>query len=735
MGMQLWAGIECTVNRVGDRYFEQLGRTGHDQRIEDLDLFASLGVSSIRYPVLWERTAPHGLSRAAWVWSDRRLNRLAELGIRPIVGLVHHGSGPRDTSLVDPDFPARLAEFAAAVARRYPWVSAYTPVNEPLTTARFSGLYGHWYPHGKDDKSFLKALSIQCRAVVLSMQAIRTVHPTAQLIQTEDQGRTFSTPALASQAHLENERRLLSYDLLTGRVNAAHPLLPYLLANGMTDADLAWFQGAGCPPDILGLNYYLTSDRLLDERLDRYPASSHGGNDRQAYADVPAVRAWADGITGFEQLLTSLWERYRIPLAITEVHLGCTREEQLRWLWEAWSDATAARARGADVQAITAWSVLGAFDWNSLVTSESGFYEPGVFDVRGTVPRATALADMLRSLKTTGGFEHPLLNTEGWWRRPSRFHFPAVGTDRRRLEREGSHPVRSGGSSKRQPLVIIGANGTLARAFSRICGERAIDHVALSRRDVDIADHQAVNRLLIDLQPWAVVNAAGYVKVDDAETDRDQCLKVNTVGAERLASACAQLGVRFLTYSSDLVFNGSQSVPYLESHPVDPLNVYGRSKAEAERLVLRSWPLSLVIRTSAFFGPWDSSNFVHHVLGRLVEGRPVEVSQAVVSPTYVPDLVHASLDLLIDGEEGLWHLANRGAVSWGHLAKTSASLAGLDATLVEEQPVHAVTSGAIRPKYSALSSERGVLLPPWEQSLDRYIHDWRHQWPFDSRVA
>jgi dTDP-4-dehydrorhamnose reductase len=148
MALELWGGVECTVNRVGDRYFEQLTRNGHDARIDDLDRFASLGITAIRYPVLWERTAPNGLSRASWDWADRRLNRLHELGIQPIIGLVHHGSGPRDTSLIDPDFPARLAEFAGAVARRYPWVSAYTPVNEPLTTARFSGMYGHWYPHG-----------------------------------------------------------------------------------------------------------------------------------------------------------------------------------------------------------------------------------------------------------------------------------------------------------------------------------------------------------------------------------------------------------------------------------------------------------------------------------------------------------------------------------------------------------------------------------------------------------
>lgn len=147
--LDIWAGVECTVNRVGDDFFDQLEASGHADRLVDLDQFAALGITRIRYPVLFERVAPNGLESADWSWSDERLERLRELGIGPIVGLVHHGSGPRSTSLLDPEFPAQLAAFAAAVARRYPWVDAYTPVNEPLTTARFSGLYGHWYPTHK----------------------------------------------------------------------------------------------------------------------------------------------------------------------------------------------------------------------------------------------------------------------------------------------------------------------------------------------------------------------------------------------------------------------------------------------------------------------------------------------------------------------------------------------------------------------------------------------------------
>ena len=170
--LALWGGVECTVNRVRERCFNQLERSGHAGRISDLDLFASLGIAALRYPALWELVAPEGVDRADWSWLDARLARLQALGIEPILGLVHHGSGPRHTSLLDPGFANGLATFAGAVARRYPWVRDYTPVNEPNTTARFSALYGVWYPHARSDAAYVRALLNECRATALSMQAM-----------------------------------------------------------------------------------------------------------------------------------------------------------------------------------------------------------------------------------------------------------------------------------------------------------------------------------------------------------------------------------------------------------------------------------------------------------------------------------------------------------------------------------------------------------------------------------
>src|SRR5215213_620381 len=189
--LELWGGVECTINRVGDRFFSQLARNGHRQSLGDLDRFAELEIGKLRFPILWEELAPDSLEEIDWEKIDMQLERLRELNIEPIAGLVHHGSGPRYTSLIDPEFPEKLASFARAVAERYPWIRAYTPVNEPLTTARFSALYGHWYPHARDGATFARALFAELRGTVLAMRAIREINPQAALVQTEDLGKTF----------------------------------------------------------------------------------------------------------------------------------------------------------------------------------------------------------------------------------------------------------------------------------------------------------------------------------------------------------------------------------------------------------------------------------------------------------------------------------------------------------------------------------------------------------------
>jgi dTDP-4-dehydrorhamnose reductase len=725
--LELWAGIECTVNRVGEVYFDQLESSGHAARQGDLDLFAGLGVRTLRYPLLWEQLQPDPRREPDWSWADARLGYLRALHIRPIVGLVHHGSGPRNTSLVSASFADGLAEYAQRIAQRYPWVQSYTPVNEPLTTARFSGLYGHWYPHGRDGLTFARALLNQCRAIVLAMREIRRVNPAAQLVQTEDLGKVFSTPKLAYQADFENERRWLSLDLLCGRLDRHHPLWDYLRRVGVEEPELTWFLDNPCPPDVMGLNYYVTGERFLDERLERYPACCHGGNEHQRYADVEAVRVCAGGLDGPSTLLREAWERYRLPLALTEVHIGCTREEQIRWLAEAWEAAQTQRENGIDVRAVTAWSLLGSYDWASLVTRREGRYEPGVFDLRAPQPRPTALVAMLQDMAAGRPPQHPVLDSPGWWRRPERLCYPAVRPLKRR-ESSGAYEEHKTNECHRRnravrPLLITGATGTLGQAFARICQQRGLAYRLLSRRELDIADLASVEQNMAAHQPWAVVNAAGYVRVDRAEQEAGLCFRENVEGPALLAAVCAQRNITLLTFSSDLVFDGQVFRPYLENDAVAPLSVYGRSKAEAEYRVLQTLPTALVVRSSAFFGPWDEYNFVTAALRTLTTGAPFRAAEdAVVSPTYIPDLVHACLDLLIDREYGVWHLSSGSPVNWADLARRAAELACLDVDGVQGCTTRELGWTAPRPRYSVLGSERGMLLPPLKDALARYFH-------------
>ncbi|WP_204376102.1 family 1 glycosylhydrolase [Hymenobacter coccineus] len=424
--VEIWGGVECTCRRVGEAYSDQLVRNGHRDRLDDLDRFAALGLRTLRYPVLWETVAPESLDRPDWQWPDERLARLQALGIAPIVGLVHHGSGPRYTALDQPTFAPGLARYARMVAARYPWVRYYTPVNEPLTTARFSGLYGLWYPHGRSDAAFVRILINELQATRLAMLAIREVNPAAQLVQTEDLGQAHGTPALAAQVEFENHRRWLTFDVLAGALTPAHPLWDYLRGHGIAEAELQEFIDHPLPPDVLGINHYVTSERHLDERLAGYPGQPViSGVAHPAYADVEALRVAGVAVAGLENLLREAWNRYRRPLAITESHLGCTREEQLRWLHQTWEVANRLRASGVDLRGLTVWSLLGAFDWDNLLTQDGASYEPGVFDVRSGQPRPTALYPMVQGLIQRGHYAHPVLAGPGWWQRDVRFYWPA----------------------------------------------------------------------------------------------------------------------------------------------------------------------------------------------------------------------------------------------------------------------------------------------------------------------
>ncbi|MBS7564053.1 SDR family oxidoreductase [Mucilaginibacter sp. Bleaf8] len=711
--IEVWGGLECTCNRVDDNYFDQLEYAGHYHRQQDLDLIASLGVTQIRYPVLWEKHQPAEDTLIDWTITEQKLNQLKQLGVKPIAGLVHHGSGPRYVYMADDTFSEGLARYANLVAEKFPWLEYYTPVNEPLTTARFCGLYGIWYPHKADDHHFAKILLQECKGTVLAMQAIRKINPNAKLVQTDDLGKIHSTPLLQYQADFENNRRWLTFDLLCGKITPEHPMWAYFIKSGIEAHELQFFLDNVCPPDVIGVNHYLTSERYIDERLEVYPPHTHGTNGKHRYADVEAVRVAHIQPTGPYGLIKETCERYPgIAVAVTEVHLHCTREEQMRWLQELWQSANQLKEEGYPVKAITAWAVLGSFGWNKLLTKPNGTYEPGIFDVQNGAPRSTVLSRMLQAYSRNEAYEHPVLHTEGWWKRSIRVEYS---------------PEQSGIFTDKPidhitPMLIIGKSGKLGNAFARLCDLRGIKYQLVGRQEMDITNLIQVEKMIQEHKPWAIVNTAGFDKVDAAEAESKACFLLNTYGAQNLAVLCKKYGIKLLTFSTDHVFDGRKNKPYTESDIKAPLNIYGHSKALAEKSILKENPDTLVIRTSDFFSPWDKDNFVHLALDSLQNNREfVAASDVLVSPTYLPDLIRLSLDLLLDDENGVWHLTNQGAVTWATLAYAVAEQGGFDTNLIKPTSVNSLGLIAPRPSYSVLRSEKGAVMPSLEEGLQQYF--------------
>jgi dTDP-4-dehydrorhamnose reductase len=696
--LELWSGFECTINRVGDRYFDQTRRNGHHLRQDDMERLADMGVRKVRFPVLWESVAPKDLRSANFEFCDERLRRLKDLGIAPIIGLLHHGSGPPGNTLDAPGFAEHLAEFARLVAERYPWVEYFTPVNEPLTTARFCGLYGHWYPHGRSTECFLKLLMAESRATLHAMRAIREVIPHAKLMQTEDFGRTFSTSRLAYQRDYENERRWLSVDLLCGRVDREHALWDHLVEMGVSTRELDELASAPCPPDIIGIDYYLTSDRFLDHRVERYPKHLIGGNEYEPYVDVEAVRVRSQGIVGHEAVLAEVWERYALPVAFAEVHVGCTREEQLRWFRAAWQAAVRNRERGVDVRAVTLWAAFGSTDWNVLLTQETGHYEPGAYDIRGRIPRPTALVRLAKELSSGREPLHPVLKENGWWQRPERFEYPPYG------------PLqRSSVTQAAQALVLLGT-GPIANAAKRSCVSRNI-----TLRQVGSVG-EALNEVESG-RAWAVV-------MDAPSGDPAGDVTHLVGGVTRLAHTCHSRGIPVLAFSSSLVFDGKSTTPYLESNVPEPGCRLGYLLKQIECVLGQHCGTALIVRTGELLDPAYEACPLRRILTSLARSDGVELSAGdLISPAYLPHVMSVSLDLMLDGETGVWHLSNGGVLSWSELVAVAMRNAG---PVSFDEPVPSA-----KPRMRALSSHRGQLLPPLERAIETYLSDYEATLKFE----
>lgn len=711
--LEIWGGVECSVVRIHGTVHDQLNMNGHEERDEDLDLFTDLGLTKLRYPLLWEKYISQG--NFFFELHDRRLEKLRSLNVDPIAGLLHHGSGPFDTDMMQPDFAFRLADYAHTIAKRYPWIEYYTPVNEPLTTARFSGLYGIWYPHNRDDYSFARIFLNELKGVVLSMQRIQEINPNAKLIQTEDIARVHSTGKLKYQADLENERTWLTYDVLTGKFNPEHLFWQYFLDIGIPLADLEFFSENQHTPAICGFNYYVTSERFLDHRLPEYPESCIGGNDFHDYADIEVVRVSEQNLTGIEVLLKEASTRYNLPVALTEIHLACTREEQVRWFDEAYKAAVKLKSEGFDIRAITAWSLLGSYDWDTLLQLKGAYYESGVYDIRSGKPRPTAMVKLLKSYTNHNFPYQSLLEIPGWWERNIRikYHIPDNLDDEIDKELLNYQQLK--------PLIIFG-DGSMAFAFEKLCKLRGIPSVKVPMKNYMAFSEDAIQNMIIQYNPWAVVNTAGNLKIDEAELSPINSFQEYTLFPKVLANLCRQREIPMLTFSTDQVFNGKKRQPYLESDTTDPLNVYGMSKKMAEDNILSTNPGVLIVRSGLMMNPWNNEDFLLKILfnNKDKQGR-YAFSDIVMSPAYIPDIINTALDLLIDGEKGIWHISGPEAVSYYEFARLATDIAGIDKSNIYSIPSIRLASHALMPSYSVLQSAGGIVLPTLALSINNYL--------------
>jgi dTDP-4-dehydrorhamnose reductase len=626
---EVWGGIESTINRIGNEYRDQADYSGHYKRKDDIERFAGLGIHKLRYPVLWEKHLPDKNGRINWQWITGQLNSIRDHNIIPIAGLLHHGSGPADTDLLDEAFPSKLAAYGAMVARQFPWLEYYTPVNEPLTTARFSGLYGLWYPHCKDEQSFIRMLLNQVKAIILSMRAIREINPAAKLIQTEDLSKTHSTPLLSYQAEYENERRWLTYDLLCGKFNPQHYFWKYFISLGIKEKDLWFFADNKCMPFVAGFNYYVTSERYLDENLPAYPANTHGGNGTHCYCDTEAVRTGS--AVGLEKLLTEASHRYQLPLAVTESHLNCTREEQLRWLKQTWDTCCGLKNKGIDIVAVTAWSLLGSYDWDSLLVRKNYNYESGVFDVRTGYLRPTSLSKLVRAMADHKSYDHPLLSGPGWWQEcdvsPQMHHV----------------------------LVIIDKNDLPENSFIKVCTQRRIQYKAICRQDIDKWNERAVVAAIEQYKAWAIINTPAYERIEGATLNAGDSFAIDATGSDILAKICHKHSIMFMTFSTDVTFSGNETAGCFDADIGKRLHACRSNKSAKESLTLCTNPSALIIR-SDFLSQPHQCNSVCAVATPCKRRH----SNCLVQKTISTDVAEMALNLLIDEENGIWHISKEG---------------------------------------------------------------------------
>jgi len=285
-------------------------------------------------------------------------------------------------------------------------------------------------------------------------------------------------------------------------------------------------------------------------------------------------------------------------------------------------------------------------------------------------------------------------------------------------------------------ILITGAQGQLGCELSAQGQSRGCRVQAPSEDDLDITDLEKVDRVIDLHQPDLVINTAAYTQVDKAESEETLTFEVNKTGCVNLARICAKNQIPLVHISTDYVFNGQKGTPYLETDPISPLGVYGRSKAEGEIEIRKHLKEHIILRTSWLYGIYGQ-NFVKTMLNLATSKPKIQVvSDQYGSPTNSADLALAILTLSdrlhsgLDIAWGTYHYCGRGVISWHTFAEKILELAhlyeGLPTARVEPVATADYPTQVARPVYSALdcgriSKQFGIKPQPWQKSLETTI--------------
>jgi dTDP-4-dehydrorhamnose reductase len=274
-------------------------------------------------------------------------------------------------------------------------------------------------------------------------------------------------------------------------------------------------------------------------------------------------------------------------------------------------------------------------------------------------------------------------------------------------------------------VLVTGARGQLAGAIIDVYNGAA-EVAAYSHDELDIADAGAVAARVVADRPDVIINCAAYNRVDDAEDKADVALTVNAFGVRVLARAADAIRATLVHYSTDFVFDGHTTRPYVEEDAPNPQSVYGQSKLLGELFALEA-SRAFVLRVESLFGGRNAKSSVDRIIAAIAEGREVQVFlDRTVSPSYVVDVAAATKRLLDRGETGLYHCVNTGSGTWYDVAREIARLMGKEhAARLEPVPVSDVILRAPRPQHAALANRKlaaaSIHMPTWQDALRRYL--------------